>query len=149
MGIKIDRTEFTPQDYQAFAFALEENLLALRSLSADPEFGVGPASLGAELEMYIVDHRGLPLYINEELLAEADDPELAPELNRYNLEFNLPPFALADAAFRRSEEAQRYTSLVSLPPPFIKRLGHQPKSVLLHLQEDGSLKITAVPTEGD
>jgi len=44
---------------------------------------------------------------------------------------------------------QRYTSLVSLPPSFIKRLGYQPESVLLHLQEDGSLKITIVPIKNN
>jgi len=44
---------------------------------------------------------------------------------------------------------QRYTHLVSLPPRFIKRLGYQPESVLMNLQEDGSLKITAVPSKNN
>jgi gamma-glutamyl:cysteine ligase YbdK (ATP-grasp superfamily) len=105
MGIDIDRTEFTAEDYLLFEAALEENLKALGNLLGDPEFGDGPASMGAELEMYIVDHRGRPLSVNDELLAEADDPQLTPELNRYNLEFNVPPFALGDAAFRQTEDA--------------------------------------------
>ena len=44
---------------------------------------------------------------------------------------------------------QRYTYLASLPNEFIKILGYVPKSVLMTLQKDGSLKITAVPGEGD
>ena len=40
---------------------------------------------------------------------------------------------------------QRYTYLVSLPNSFIKRLGYKPESVLMTLQKDGSLKVSAVP----
>ncbi len=60
-----------------------------------PGFGDGPGSLGAELEMYVVDGAGNPLYANEEILADADDPQLTLELNRYNLEFNLSPYAFS------------------------------------------------------
>ena len=48
---------------------------------------VAPRSLGAELEMYIVDAQGMPLYANQEILADAGDPQLTLELNRYNLEY--------------------------------------------------------------
>ncbi|MEH6583102.1 MAG: glutamate--cysteine ligase [Halioglobus sp.] len=104
MGIDVDRTEFSAQDYQHFNGVLEQNLQSLRGLLANPGFGVGPASMGAELEVYIVDHRGLPLSINQELLAEAADPQLTLELNRYNLEYNLSPRAMGDTAFRHTED---------------------------------------------
>ncbi|MEP5569722.1 MAG: glutamate--cysteine ligase [Halioglobus sp.] len=105
MGIEIDQVEFTSQDFQAFSACLEENLRALSGLLARPGFGDGEASLGAELEMYIVDESGYPLYANQEILDDADDPSLTLELNRYNLEFNLPPFALAQQAFQQTEQA--------------------------------------------
>ena len=91
MGIEIDKTEFTREDFLRFSACLEENLSALCDLLARPGFGEGPGSLGAELEMYIVDERGSPLHANTEILAVANDPTLTLELNRYNLEYNLPP----------------------------------------------------------
>ena len=135
MGIDIDRTEFTAEDYLLFQAALEENLMALGNLLGDPEFGDGPASMGAELEMYIVDHRGRPLSVNDELLAEADDPQLTPELNRYNLEFNVPPFALGDAAFRQTEDAilRKLAELRNLLP-FLEKTQYQSEILELVMQ---------------
>ena len=103
MGIEIEKTEFSEADYDAFAIRLEQNLAVLQQMLDDPEFGEGPASLGAELEMYVVDAGGNPLYANEEILAAAGDPQLTLELNRYNLEYNLSPYALADGAFASTE----------------------------------------------
>ena len=42
-----------------------------------------------------------------------------------------------------------YTSLVSLPIIFVKNCLGKNKIVEMTLLKDGSLKITAVPTEGD
>lgn len=103
MGIEIDRTEFTPGDYQAFSLRLDENLDALGRMLADPAFGRGPASLGAELEMYVVDADGRPLFVNREILEDAADPRLTLELNRYNLEYNLSPYDLDQSAFLSTE----------------------------------------------
>ena len=103
MGIEIDRTRFSAADYAAFQARLEENLCALAELASAPDFGCGPRSLGAELEMYIVDEQGLPLYANQEILADADDPQLTLELNRYNLEFNLSPYDFNAQPFASTE----------------------------------------------
>jgi len=103
MGIEIDRTSFGEADYQAFGLRLEENLDCLRQLLAQPGFGDGPGSLGSELELYVVDGAGNPLYANEEILADSGDPHLTLELNRYNLEFNLSPYAFTASAFASTE----------------------------------------------
>ena len=95
MGLEINSTQFKPEDYQAFRQRLEENLSALYELGRQENFGKGPASLGAELEMYIVDADGRPLYANQELLEDAADPQLTLELNRYNLEYNLSHYPIA------------------------------------------------------
>ena len=104
MGIDIEKTEFSEADHEAFAIRLEQNLTILQQMLDDPDFGEGPASLGAELEMYVVDAAGNPLYANEEILAAVEDPQLTLELNRYNLEYNLSPYALADSAFASTEQ---------------------------------------------
>ena len=103
MGSDINTVDFSPEDFVAFGARLEQNLEALAGALATPGFGAGPASLGAELEMYIVDAAGNPLYINEDILSDAKDPQLTLELNRYNLEFNLSPYALSDSPFLQTE----------------------------------------------
>lgn len=103
MGIEIEQTTFGERDYKAFRTALEKNLADLNKLLQQPGFGVGPASLGAELEMYIVDAHGYPLHANQELLDATNDPQLTLELNRYNLEYNSLPRELSASAFEATE----------------------------------------------
>lgn len=103
MGIEINQAAFKEADYKAFRKSLDRNLSDLEGLLSQPHFGAGPASLGAELEMYIVDASGNPLHANQEILAASNDPQLTLELNRYNLEYNLTPCQLNDSAFAAME----------------------------------------------
>lgn len=103
MGIEIDRIAFGAEDFRAFEAQLEENLADLEALLAKPDFGAGPATLGAELELYLVDADGRPLHVNQEVHAAAADPRLTLELNRYNLEYNLTPGPVAGGAFTATE----------------------------------------------
>jgi len=92
MGIDITKGQFKQEDYLKFRSKLTSNLDALAYLLDKPDFGnesSNSASLGAELEMYIVGTDGRPLYVNQQLLEAAQDPQLTLELNRYNLEYNL------------------------------------------------------------
>ena len=104
MGIEIEKTSFDSADHSSFRDRLECNLVALKHLLSRPGFGQGPGSLGAELEMYIVDAQGHPLLANEEILEAANDPLLTVELNRYNLEYNLAPYALSAQPFLNTEQ---------------------------------------------
>ena len=104
MGIEIDRTRFAAEDYQSFRQRLEENLEVFSRLVDDPGFGRGPGSLGAELEMYIVDEDGRPLHANQEIQARTGDPQLTLELNRYNLEYNLSHYPIAGTPFGSTEQ---------------------------------------------
>lgn len=99
MGLSIDRRSFSEQDYQHAGVRLRENLAALKILLARPGFGQGKSSLGAELEMSIVDANAEALPLNRELLAETLDPHLQLELDRFNLEYNLSPVAAAGMPF--------------------------------------------------
>ena len=103
MGIEINQTSFSEQDYRRFNTALEENLAVLGELLTLPEFACGPGSLGAELEMYVIDDRGRPLHLNQEIQARAGDEQLTLELNRYNLEYNLTPYQLSAGPFAATE----------------------------------------------
>ncbi|KZY36852.1 MULTISPECIES: glutamate--cysteine ligase [unclassified Oleiphilus] len=106
MGIDIDKSSFAESDYRDFEKKLQTNLSSLSSLLSQTGFGKkkpGSAILGAELEMYIVDSKGEPLLLNQEILDAADDKQLTLEINRYNLEYNLTPYSLSDAPFKSTE----------------------------------------------
>jgi hypothetical protein len=99
MGLAIEREEFSPEDYGRFSQKLKENLQALRTLLERPGFGVGPCTIGAELEMFLVDPLGYPLPVNRQVLGQTVDPRVTLEINRFNLETNLRPSPLAGRPF--------------------------------------------------
>lgn len=99
MGAGIDRDRFDEADYARFGSKLNECLAALAELLARPRFGEGPATLGAELEVNLVDGRGRPRPLNREVLADSVDPRISLEIDRFNLEINTRPVALAGHGF--------------------------------------------------
>jgi gamma-glutamyl:cysteine ligase YbdK (ATP-grasp superfamily) len=99
MGLAIERERFTAAEHTAFVERLDGCLAALRELLARPGFGAGAASIGAEVEMHLVDAQAQPLPENAAVLALANDPRLTLEINRFNLEVNARPVPLAGTPF--------------------------------------------------
>ena len=99
VGLTIDRDHFEESDYARFAGRLRDGLAALRATLARPGFGEGPATIGAELELALVDVRARPLPLAREVLARTLDPRLTFELDRFNLECNGRPLRLAGRPF--------------------------------------------------
>lgn len=91
MGRAIEEQEFTAESYELFEAALKQQLSDLRSLLANPGFGAGLRSLGAEVELYLIDQQSRPVCQNTEVLQALPNAGLALEINRYNLEINLDP----------------------------------------------------------
>lgn len=104
MGLEIKQSDFSLRDYQLFIQRLDTSLQVLESLLKRPGFGEGPVSYGAELELYLVGDDGCVAPVNEAVLEAAADPLLTLELNRYNLEYNLKPYNVAERAFYRSQQ---------------------------------------------
>jgi hypothetical protein len=104
MGLAIEREEFSPEDYRRFSQRLLENLEALRTLLRRPDFGVGPRTIGAELELFLVDSAGFPLPVNRQVLGQTVDPRVTLEIDRFNLECNLRPAPLAGRPFTALRE---------------------------------------------
>src|SRR4029453_11936066 len=71
MSSEIPRESFSDADHARFAKRLQEPLDALDLVLARPDFGTGPTTLGAELEMSLVDAEGRPLPVNRAVLASA------------------------------------------------------------------------------
>lgn len=89
MGLSIDQEVFTDEDYERFMQRLLESESVLRTLLSNPAFGVGPRTIGAELEMNLVDAAGFPLPINRRVLAQTVDERVTVEMDRFNIEVNL------------------------------------------------------------
>lgn len=103
MGLEITRDHFEEEDFHRFAHKLHEDLRALEQVLRRPNFGRGPNTLGAELELHLVDAKGRPQLVNRRVLADSMDPRLTLEVNRFNLEINTHPCALEGAPFLRLE----------------------------------------------
>jgi gamma-glutamyl:cysteine ligase YbdK (ATP-grasp superfamily) len=91
MGLQIDRDSFDEGDHAQFRARLIDSLAALRVLLARSDFGEGPATLGAELELNLVDGRGRPRPVNRLVVESCRDPRLSLEMDRFNLEINSYP----------------------------------------------------------
>ncbi len=99
MGKDIDRETFDQLDYTRFQQRLQQCLSTLDRLLQRPGFGVGPATLGAELELFLVDDAARPRLRNQAVRAAAADPRVNLELDRFNLELNATPTPLAGRPF--------------------------------------------------
>lgn len=99
MGLPVERETFEEVEYERFADRLRESLTALRALLARPGFGEGAPSIGAEVEMHLVDAQEAPSAKNAEVIARASDPRLTLEINRFNLEINAQKTELAGRPF--------------------------------------------------
>ena len=64
MSLEIACEDFTEADHARFAERLRQSLDALAALLAQRDFGTGKATLGAELELTLVDPSGRPLPVN-------------------------------------------------------------------------------------
>jgi hypothetical protein len=99
MGKRIERDAFDERDYARFQERVQQCVLALGELLERPGFGVGPATVGAELELFLVDGEARPLPRSQAVRAAAADPRITFELDRFNLELNASPRLLAGDPF--------------------------------------------------
>jgi gamma-glutamyl:cysteine ligase YbdK (ATP-grasp superfamily) len=107
MGEDVYKSAFSPAEYREFSIRIEKQLGQLREIITGENFNLRRPSIGAELEVYLVDKDYLPACVSEELLDLAQHPQLTPELNRYNLEFNLTPVDAVGQPFVAIEKELR------------------------------------------
>ena len=100
----VDRDAFDEHDHDRMRSRLQQCLLALDALLSRPDFGVGPSTLGAELELFLIDDQGHPLLRNAEVRDRVADPRVTLEVARFNVEGNLTPVALAGTPFTAMRE---------------------------------------------
>lgn len=104
MGQNLDKDTFTNSDFEQFSLRLQQQIGQLKDVIRQPHFSAGPASVGAELEMYLIDQHQLPTPIIEQVLKKQADKQLTEEINQYNIEYNLSPVAAEGAPFSKMED---------------------------------------------
>ncbi|NJP88984.1 glutamate--cysteine ligase [Nonomuraea sp. FMUSA5-5] len=113
MGRDLDKERFTEAEYTRFGERIREQLGVLRELLDTPGFGQGPVTIGAELELFLIDEEGRPLPRNDRVRDALDDDRVVLELGRYNIEANLTPLPLAGRPFEAlSAEVQEMITKV-------------------------------------
>ena len=136
MGLAVKQTEFSDADYRRFSERLRGNLALLKQVLADPDFGGASHSYGAELELYIVGEGGRVLPVNQAIVTAHNNPLLTLELNRFNLEYNLPPVGNISRPFSQLQ-AHLDTSLRELAHTATQQAGTiVPIGILPTLQAD-------------
>ena len=98
-----DRSADVPEgqsliDHARFRERLDRCLMALRRMADEGRLADEEPSTGVELEVALVEEDMRPAMRNEAVLDASDSEDLTSELGSWNLELNLPPRTLAEAA---------------------------------------------------
>ena len=109
MGADIQNEHFTDADRARFAERLDEQLRALDLVLKKPGFGVAPRTVGAELELCIVDENGRPLSVSEQVVRAANTPAITPEMGKFEIELSTPPALLSGTPFTKLRESMQTT----------------------------------------
>lgn len=124
MGIEINQTKFSKHEFAKYQETLIDQLEQLKMLlHKQGSFGKTPKSIGAELELNIINNKGLPLNASEEILKKAHNPKITHELNTFNLEYNVPFCLVKNKPFETLE--QRIVEQLNLLNQLAKPLGGQ------------------------
>jgi hypothetical protein len=99
VGLELDRESFEEADVLRFTARLRRSTHALRLLLERPGFGVGETTIGAELELHLVDDDERPALVNRAVLAQVHDDRVALEADRFNLEVNAKAVPLRGSPF--------------------------------------------------
>ncbi len=102
------RTE--DEDLRSFMRSLLEDVRALERMIEEGRFETGVRRIGAEQEMFLVDHAMRPANRAPQLLEKLDPAFFTVELGQFNLECNLSPQTLEGDCLSRME--QELTDLV-------------------------------------
>lgn len=109
MGADIQNEHFTEADRTRFRARLSEQLRALDTVLTRPGFGASPRTLGAELELCLVDAHGRALAISDEIVRAADTPTITPEMGKFDIELSTAPVALEGRPFSKLREDMQAT----------------------------------------
>jgi len=101
MGQEIHDVVFSDEAFEEFARRVAEETALLSAWEHDGLMRDAGYRLGFELEGWLVDSQGFPSSRNLEFLERVADPNVVPELARFNFEINDDPLDFAPGMFDR------------------------------------------------
>jgi Glutamate-cysteine ligase family 2(GCS2) len=104
MGRDIHAVKITGEDRRVYGDKLRQSLDALTRMLRERQFEAGPARVGLEIELALVNEQMAPALRNEQVLDAITDPDWETELGQFNLEVNVPPRALSGNALTELEQ---------------------------------------------
>jgi gamma-glutamyl:cysteine ligase YbdK (ATP-grasp superfamily) len=107
MGRDIQAITITGEDRRKYRDKVRRSLDAFARMLRERRFDDNPSMVGQEIELNLVDDRGMPSMRNAEALDAIADPAWATEVGQFNLEINVPPRHLGGDAFEGLEREVR------------------------------------------
>ena len=105
MGEQNVSRERDPRELRKFARRLIHDVRALERMLEENMFETDTRRIGAEQELFLVDHRGEAAPVIESMMARNEDPRIVTELTKFNAEFNMDPMVYGGSCFRHMEDA--------------------------------------------
>ena len=90
---------------RAFTHHLLQDVRALEEMLRSDMFDRGIRRVGAEQELFMVDQRGEPAPIIEQVLKRNTDDRIVTELTKFNIEFNMDPLEYGGRCLHDMESA--------------------------------------------
>jgi len=94
-----------PNVLREFTNHLIQDVRAMELMLHEDMFETGVRRIGAEQELFMVDERGEPAPIIEEVLERNTDERIVTELTKFNIEFNMEPLQYGGDCFQDMERA--------------------------------------------
>ncbi|CAM5493640.1 hypothetical protein SVIOM74S_05141 [Streptomyces violarus] len=91
MGRDVPALVFTREDRRRYRAKMQTDLEVLARMLSESSFESERPRVGLEIELNLVDDRGLPAMRNTDVLQAIADPAWSSELGRFNLEIDIPP----------------------------------------------------------
>jgi len=107
MGRDIQAITITGEDRRKYRDKVRRSLDAFARMLRERVFDENPSMVGQEIELNLVDARGMPSMRNADVLDAIADPAWATEVAQFNLEINVPPRNLDGDAFEGLEREVR------------------------------------------
>jgi len=107
MGRDIQAIKISGEDRRKYRDKVRRSLDVFARMLREQRFDDNPSMVGQEIELNLVDQRGMPSMRNADVLKVIADPAWATEVGQFNLEINVPPRRLDGDAFAGLEREVR------------------------------------------
>ena len=107
MGRDIEAIKISGEDRRNYRDKLRRSLDVFARMLRERMFEANPSQVGLEIELNLVDSRGMPSMHNAAVLDAIADPAWATELGQFNIEINVPPRRLDGDALADLEQEVR------------------------------------------